>query len=135
VSLGTNDTYGNLTAPEIQADAEKLLALLRENGRRVLWILPPKLPKEDRATAAIRATGVDVFESSRIDIAMGGDRIHPTGTGYAMWAGLVWRQATCGSEQPPVSATGAVPAPKRPAWLKRVPSSDKVRTIRARRRR
>jgi lysophospholipase L1-like esterase len=134
ISLGTNDTYSNLTPEELRKDAETILALARENGRRVLWLLPPKLPKQDRATPEIKATGVDVFESALIDIPMGGDLIHPTGTGYAMWAGLMWRQATCGDEKPPQVAAGMMPA-RPPSWLKRVPSPDRVRTIRARRRR
>ena len=133
ISLGTNDTYSSLTAEEMRQDAEKIVALAKGNGRRVLWILPPTLPKEDRVSAEIRSTGVDVFESAKIDIPRPPTDLHPTGTGYALWSGLIWRQATCGNEQSPV-ATGAVPPPKRPVWLKRVPRPDGVRTIRAKRR-
>jgi lysophospholipase L1-like esterase len=115
VSLGTNDTYGSWTAEQLAADAQQLLALVRGSGRKVLWILPPKLPKEDRASAGIRATGVDVVESSQLDIAMGPDFIHPTGSGYAFWASAVWRKATCASAGAEVPASGLGAVRRRPS--------------------
>lgn len=135
VSLGTNDTYSELTADKLHQDALAMLEVARgADGRKILWVLPPRLPKEDRATPAIRDTKVEVFESASVEIPMGGDKIHPTSAGYAMWAGLIWRQATCGAGEPArmESASGYVTANRQrqaPApWLRL--SADRVRTIR-----
>lgn len=131
ISLGTNDTYSNLTAAQLRQDAEAILQLAQGSERRkVLWILPPKLPKEDRASPAIRDTGVDVYESSRLEIPMGGDQIHPTSSGYAMWAGMVWRHATCAAGEASRGVSGVPSRPtSRPTWLR--PSPDAVRTLSA----
>lgn len=135
ISLGTNDTYSNMTAEDFRRDVEAILALSSENGRRVMWILPPKLPKEDRASPVIRETKVEVFESSKIDIPMGPDKIHPTGAGYAMWAGLIWRNASCGeSQSQSIGAIPNLPAP-RPVWMKPVPAGCIMCSVPRRRRR
>jgi lysophospholipase L1-like esterase len=134
VSLGTNDTYSNLTAEQLRQDAEAILQLAQgSEKRKVLWILPPRLPREDRASPAIRDTGVDAYESSRLEIPMGGDAIHPTSSGYAMWAAMVWRYATCAASEPSRGVSG-VPSrgpAVRPAWLRPVSSASVTAVHRA----
>jgi lysophospholipase L1-like esterase len=122
VCLGTNDAYSQRSATELRSDADAMLALARGGGRRkVLWILPPRLPKDDRATPAIRSTGSEVFESASLKIPMGVDQIHPTSTGYAMWAGLVWRDAAmCAGRAPALGAVVPLStvAARLPDWLR-----------------
>jgi len=95
VSLGTNDAYGSRSLELIHQDA---IALLAKLGPNVVWILPPKLGKGDRGVAqVIRETGVTTFESSKLGDLHQADGIHPSGAGYAAWAGEVWRGLICGS--------------------------------------
>ena len=81
ISLGTNDALSNFTDAELAAEASELVNIAKAAGAKVLWILPPKLPKPDRATPQIRGVvqtaGETVFESSQLPIAMTSDNIHP----------------------------------------------------------
>ncbi|MFA4971580.1 MAG: SGNH/GDSL hydrolase family protein [bacterium] len=106
VSLGTNDTAGNTQAPQLSANIAAMIDIIRATGAIVYWILPPTLPFADRFSALVRQTGVPVFESSRFAIPRGPDNLHPTGLGYASWAGVIWQTATCSKEPPAVSLSG-----------------------------
>lgn len=99
VSLGTNDSYGNRTAEQHRASIQQLIAMIRSVGAEPFWILPPKLPWSQTYSNLVRDEGIQVFESEQIDIPQGPDKIHPTGAGYAGWAGLVWQSITCGETE------------------------------------
>lgn len=93
VSLGTNDM--KLADPTVErSKLEALMVRLREAATRVVWIAPPPMPFPDRGVrqmiaAAAAANGVELFPS--VDVQRGPDLIHPTASGYAALAGLVWR--------------------------------------------
>lgn len=90
VCLGTNDAASGPSA--YRPDAAALVALLRADGRRVVWILPPILPAHfDAATvrATVAGLGVDTFDSERLTIPRF-DGIHATPAGYRYWAGEIW---------------------------------------------
>lgn len=99
ISLGTNDSKGNLTAEKHTEAIRQLVATIRSSGAEPFWILPPKLPWEQHFSDLVRAEGIKVFESSAVQIPMGPDQIHPTGAGYAGWAAMVWQSITCGQPQ------------------------------------
>lgn len=116
VSLGTNDSRTNWTAEEHAEHARKLLQMIVNAGAQAVWVLPPSLPFADGDrgfSAMIRALGVPVFESSKLDIPRGPDNLHPTTRGYSGWAGAIWAQLTCGAGRS--SPLGAVNAAKKRA--------------------
>lgn len=96
VSLGTNDEY--LTGDAVGRQAPFFQQLLDKlNGRQIVWIGPPTLPKATNGITAMiqeAAGGLSprfhYFHSERLDIPRGPDKIHPTARGYAGWAGAVW---------------------------------------------
>jgi len=98
VSLGTNDEYLKLDAGKRQAPyLETLLERLRRIAP-VVWIGPPKLPKA-ASNGAIPLILREVpsshyFPSQELMIPQGGDKLHPTVVGYALWAGHIWRRLT-----------------------------------------
>jgi hypothetical protein len=118
VSLGTNDSASQRSDAKHRQSIQKLLQMISHVGAEAFWVLPPKLPTLPRSkafSALVRAENVPVFESAQIDIPMGPDSIHPTGAGYAGWAGLVFKAITCGDSQPqPLSGPAPVVTQQRP---------------------
>jgi lysophospholipase L1-like esterase len=96
VSLGTNDSKTMLSEPQHLEAIQSLLDIIRASGAEPFWILPPSLPWKESFSELVRSQGVPLFESSQIKIPRGPDKIHPTGVGYAGWAGIVWQSITCG---------------------------------------
>lgn len=89
VSLGTNDMRMTDPNGERPALAALLLAL---RGLRALWIAPPTMPFPDRGVRAMIAdTEVPTFHSESLSIPRGPDGIHPTASGFAGFAGSVWK--------------------------------------------
>lgn len=92
VSLGTNDM--KLLDP--MSERPKLDALLKRLttlSKRVIWLLPPPMPFPDKGVLKM------IDDASReaktalvppLDVDRGPDKIHPTGRGYAAWAGFIW---------------------------------------------
>jgi hypothetical protein len=115
VSLGTNDTAGSTPQQAMEANFRKLVAQIQSHGASVVWILPPSLPFEDRASAAARSLGVPVFESAQLDLPKGPDNLHPSAKGYAAWAGAAWATITCGPPKPiGLAGTASFVRPFRP---------------------
>lgn len=112
VSLGTNDSAGSRSNATHSEAIRKLVAMIQAAGAEVFWILPPKLPWKQSFSDLVRAEGIEAFDSSALEIPMGPDRIHPTGAGYAGWAGFVWKAITCGERQTQ-ALSGAPPAVRR----------------------
>lgn len=108
ISLGTNDAKGTRAPELLRGD---VLKLQRALGTEIFWILPPKLPFQDRGYAQIvRDTGVRVFESAKYPLPQGPDGIHLSGRGYAYWAALVWKDLMCDTGDMPVPPVGGVGA-------------------------
>lgn len=91
VSLGTNDM--KLPQPAVeQAALGQLAARLKSSAARVVWLNPPTMPFPDRGVRQMIAkTGLEVFHSEALPLPRGPDGIHPTVSGYAGWAGALWR--------------------------------------------
>lgn len=92
ISLGTNDAYSNSSPEQIAEDVEELVTLIKEHGAHPIWIGEPELPEapNDEILDAIQEHAPYYFNSSAIDIPRGPDGLHPTATGYAGWAALIW---------------------------------------------
>ena len=93
VSLGTNDekTAPGAAARE-QPAFEELLDKLLAAGTEVVWIGPPSLPFPRQGVSDMIRQGVPYyFRSEELDIPRGPDGLHPTASGYAGWAGAIWR--------------------------------------------
>lgn len=90
VALGTNDEY--LSEAALEAEEDDLDALLEQLAcYDVAWVGVPALPKESNgAVAMIRSTGVPYFPSQNLTLERAADRLHPTVSGYAKWAGMLW---------------------------------------------
>lgn len=93
ICLGTNDAM--MGKPSVnQTSIAKLVGDASASGARVIWVLPPTLPatigktvvKDDVVRDMVVATGVETFDSRKLDIPRAGDRVHPTSRGYQLWA-------------------------------------------------
>jgi len=95
VSLGTNDAMLPNTK-EFEQGVDQLLASAKRAGVKVLWILPPTMPErvalQDAVRAVVRAKADHYFDSTTLDIPRGGDGIHPTPQGAALWADALWKR-------------------------------------------
>jgi lysophospholipase L1-like esterase len=90
VSLGTNDTSGQITADELARVAGELAAACRARGARVVWLLPPPMPwKTDAIAQGLRQAGVTALEAPT-GLQRAPDRVHMTPDGYRAWARDVW---------------------------------------------
>ena len=95
VSLGTNDEFMKLDGGKRQAPyLETLLTKLRAIAP-VAWIGPPKLPKPDTngviPLILKKVPSSHYFPSQKLTIPRAGDKLHPTTSGYAGWAGAIWK--------------------------------------------
>jgi hypothetical protein len=90
-------------------EIQKLISMIKSVGATPFWILPPKLPWKQTYSQLVRDEKIPVFESEQINIPMGPDKIHPTGAGYAGWAGMIWRALTCGEKKS--EQMGSLPPP------------------------
>lgn len=92
VSLGTNDM--KLADPLLERPKlDALLARLTKSSKRVIWLLPPPMPFPDRGVLAMIDDASKVAKTAlmpSLDVDRGPDKIHPTGRGYAAWAGFIW---------------------------------------------
>lgn len=93
VSLGGND-FQRGPVNDVHAAIEQLVARLRADVARVLWIEPLELPFAD--TSGIReawrsAVGNDRYRSLEIDYPRAEDGVHLMPSGYEDWAGKIWR--------------------------------------------
>lgn len=90
VSLGMADML--LADPAAEAPSVvELLHLAASKGAAVLWVLPPSLPFDAPAVRKMVASATLPFPSEALTIPRGPDQVHPTGKGYAGWAGAIWR--------------------------------------------
>lgn len=112
VVLGTNDLAGKRTAEQLYADAGHLLSQLAQFPRPdegfclgvdVLWVSPLSgmLGAHPAASGALEESvltppescgKVEWFDSAALDIKTGGDGVHPVASGYASWAGAIWKR-------------------------------------------
>lgn len=92
VSLGTNDMPTGASAAQIQQHMLRVVQAIQAAGAQPVWVSPPTMPtlREQEVRAAIAALGIPVFPSEALSISRGGDKIHPTATGYAGWAGALF---------------------------------------------
>lgn len=97
ISLGTNDAYTNFDPDAVGADAEELDRLIRDAGAAPVWIGAPDLPDQSSGKPintdvldAIEDSATYYFDSTDYEIPRGNDNLHPTATGYAGWAGVIW---------------------------------------------
>lgn len=95
ISLGTNDEYGK-TGQQQAPHIATLIAKIKAAGAKPVWIGPPKLAKSNGVIEAIQAQipSGDYFDSRLLEIPRAPDGLHPTGSGYARWAGLIWAWLT-----------------------------------------
>lgn len=90
VSLGMADML--LASPAEEApEVVALLHLAASGGASVLWVPPPVLPFDAAAVRQMIASATLPFPSEALTIPRGPDLVHPTGKGYAGWAGAIWR--------------------------------------------
>lgn len=91
VSLGTNDM--KLDNPAlIGTHVDAIIALILATKANVAWVMPPKMPFPDGGVRGIIAKrNIPIFKSDTIDIPRAPDGVHPTVSGYAGWAGQVWK--------------------------------------------
>ena len=97
VSLGTNDEYLGAGAAQRQYPSTvTLLKKLHDAGADVYWIGPPTLAKRNGVVEMIQSQvpSSDYFDSRKLNIPRGPDKLHPTARGYAAWAGAVWHWLT-----------------------------------------
>jgi len=125
ISLGTNDTYTNRSPEELRARFEKLVNMLQASGRPILWVLPPALPKEDRASPQILTLGIPTFDTKSLTLQRSPDGIHMTGKGYAAWAAAVWAALTC----TPASAVGLAGPASFAKPIRRLPRRRQRRSL------
>lgn len=92
VSLGTNDM--KLLDPLAERPKlDVLLAKLGKLSKRVIWVLPPPMPFPDKGVLGMIDDAAKVAKIALVpslDVDRGPDKIHPTGRGYAAWAGFIW---------------------------------------------
>lgn len=98
VSLGTNDEFLSGDGGTRQAQhLQTLLSNLRAIAP-VVWIGPPKLPKNDtNGVIPLIVKSVPnnyYFPSQELDIPRAPDKLHPTAEGYAGWAAKIWKWMT-----------------------------------------
>lgn len=79
VALGVND--GPTPNP---ANYQTIVRALHGIGARVVWIEPPAGVNAPVVRSVIASLGVSTVPATTIPLA--GDKIHPSGTGYAQWA-------------------------------------------------
>jgi lysophospholipase L1-like esterase len=111
VLLGTNDLAGQRPPALVEKDATALLEQLEHEARPdcyglgldVLWVSPllsMQAPHPGAFNALSRAVAAsssgcgkaELFDSTALDIRLGADGVHPTATGYASWAGAIWKR-------------------------------------------
>lgn len=95
VSLGTNDEYmGGAAVKQQTPYLEKLLGKLGADGRRVVWIGPPSLPKPTNGIVPLISSRVpsgEYYHSDTLTLPRISDKIHPTSAGYVLWADAFWQ--------------------------------------------
>lgn len=91
VSLGTNDM--KLVDPLLERPALLVLVdKLKQISGSVVWVTPPSVPFPDRGLRSmLTETGVPLFHSESLTIQRGPDALHSTISGYAGWAGSLFR--------------------------------------------
>jgi hypothetical protein len=116
VSLGTNDSMTQFKEPRHRSEIKKLIEMIRGVGAIPYWVLPPKLPWKQNFSQWVRDEKIRVFESEQVHIPMGPDNIHPTGAGYAGWAGLIWQDMACAETAPnPMAGVPVLAGPMVPS--------------------
>jgi hypothetical protein len=91
VSLGTNDMKapGPLRERPVLA---KMVHDVERSGAVLVWVAPPSLPFPDKGFRSMIAdTSAEIYPSEALVLQRGPDGVHPTATGYAGWAGAIWR--------------------------------------------
>jgi lysophospholipase L1-like esterase len=90
ITLGTNDIYipsPDMFIPHIKSIVKKI------GDRECYWVGPISLSKKDTGIVETLRTNVApcvFFDSSELEIARAGDRIHPTDKGGGEWAEAFW---------------------------------------------
>lgn len=97
ISLGTTDAYSPISPEQAAESVEELVAIIQEHQAHPIWIGEPALPDvyaglspNEEVLDAIQEHAPYYFNSSEISIPRGPDGLHPTATGYAGWAALIW---------------------------------------------
>lgn len=95
VSLGTNDAMIIDQIRKFDNIYRDIQDVVERNGAVLVWIGPPKLPREKIPHATeirtiLLTTIHNYFDSERLNIARGVDKIHSTPIGYNAWMKEVW---------------------------------------------
>jgi lysophospholipase L1-like esterase len=97
ISLGTNDAYSDVSPEQVAEDTAELVSLIQEYQAHPIWIGSPELPDliggfglREEVLDAVQENAPYYYNSSEIVIPRSPDGLHPTATGYAGWAALVW---------------------------------------------
>lgn len=93
ISLGTNDSAApeSAAAKAFAENVAELARRIRDAGAEPIFLEPPPMPWPlDDVRAALRATGAPVI-TPPANLPRQPDRIHPTGSGYALWASHIER--------------------------------------------
>lgn len=92
LSLGTNDMKMFDPSKQQKARVQSVIDKVRAAGARVVWIIPPTMPFDDKGVRAmLEAAGADmVIHAERLELARAPDQIHMTPSGYGVFAKHVW---------------------------------------------
>lgn len=103
VSLGTNDMKMADPVGQQTKHVQAILDKARAKGARVVWILPPPMPFDDKGVRAmvVGAAPDGAVNGEALDLERAGDGIHMTPNGYAAFADAVWSCIMQGQCPPP----------------------------------
>lgn len=95
ISLGTNDAMIIDRIRKVPNAYKDLQQYIEEHGAAVVWIGPPKFPKErvphqPEIKQMIVEVARNYFDSETLFIERGSDKIHSTPTGYNGWMSSIW---------------------------------------------
>lgn len=97
VSLGTNDSGISNTESQ-RIHIKKIVATAKKYKAKILWLLPPKLPKKFRGKDGIRKIifeelkPEEVYNSDDDNLERTKDEVHMTGNGYKSWVSRIWKK-------------------------------------------
>jgi hypothetical protein len=85
-------SYAEGSEKELRRFAAQLSAEVRRSNGTLVWIRPPAPASVAQLVrAAVEAVRVPSFHSEHLAIPFGPDHETPSASGYAGWAGAIWR--------------------------------------------
>jgi hypothetical protein len=89
ISLGANEFSGNHINSKL--NIMKLKQKFNQYCGKLIWILPP-IEKASEYNNIVKEifTDKNVFDSNKIELPRGKDRIHPTRNGFFQWTSIIY---------------------------------------------